>query len=62
MIWHDEANKILDMKERKDQVAYFRSLPPEMQKYVGPLVAMQKKASKNHRILGWRAIHEYTNS
>lgn len=52
LIWHIEANKILDMKERADQVAYYRSLPPDIRETVGELVRMQQGT---WALLGWRA-------
>lgn len=58
MIWHDHANKILDMPERKDQVAYYKALPESLKESVGNLVKMQMEMAKDGRLFGWRVAHE----
>lgn len=61
MIWHDHANAILDLKDRKEQADYWRKLPVELQALVAELVKMQKGAAKNGCLFAWRAGHEKIN-
>jgi len=52
---HDEANKILDMKTRKEKVDYYESLKPwSFKRDVGDLVRMAQKAAEYNRHFAWR--------
>lgn len=55
---HDEANKILDMPERADRVAYFLTLPKQIKPAVGELVKIATNAAEYHRHLSWRVYRE----
>jgi len=54
MIWHDEANKILDMADRNDQISHYKSLPIKIRPAVGELVKIAKKAELNLCYPAWR--------
>jgi hypothetical protein len=47
---HDEANKILDMSDRKEQESYFRALPESIKPAVGEMVKIVNKAKLNYCI------------
>lgn len=55
---HDEANKILDMKTREEQVAYYKTLPNNIKLAVGNLVSMAQKAAQYHRHFAWRVYRD----
>lgn len=62
MIWHDHANKILDMQDRDSQIEYYKSLPEDIKLTVGNLVKVAQSAAKNHVQLAWRVAHVDRNT
>jgi hypothetical protein len=59
---HDEANKILDMSDRKEQESYFRALPERIKPAVGDMVKIVNKARLNYCVFSWRLEHERSRS
>lgn len=51
---HDEANKILNMKTRKEQVEYWKQLPDKIKQSVGSLVNIGQQSERNGVIPAWR--------
>lgn len=54
---HEEANKILDMPDRQQQIDYWKGLPDSIRFDVGSLVAIQRSAERLRAITGWRHEH-----
>jgi hypothetical protein len=55
---HDEANKILDMTDRAEQVRHYKALSPELKKTVGELVKIANSAERFYRFPAWRVTHK----
>lgn len=51
---HDEANRILDMDDRREQKRHYRSLPVEIRMSVGGLVRIANLCAREFRMPGWR--------
>lgn len=56
---HDEANKILDMKTREEQVEYYRALEPmHFRLAVGNWVKQAQDMEKDNRHFAWRVYRD----
>lgn len=58
MIYHDEANRILDLPTKKEQVEEWKKLPDYLRFAVGDLMRISNKANEHNRHLAWRIYRD----